>query len=30
MLLSRMNEGGQTQTVAGQPPFELTIGNAST
>jgi cytoskeleton protein RodZ len=29
VLLSRMNEGGQTQTVAGQPPFELTIGNAS-
>jgi cytoskeleton protein RodZ len=29
VLLSRMNEGGQTQTVAGQPPFELTIGNAT-
>jgi cytoskeleton protein RodZ len=23
-----MNEGGQTQTVSGQPPFDLTIGNA--
>ena len=28
VLLSRMNEGGQTQTVSGQPPFDLTIGNA--
>ena len=29
VLLSRMNDGGQTQTVAGQPPFDLTIGNAA-
>jgi cytoskeleton protein RodZ len=28
VLLSRMNEGGQTQAVSGQPPFDLTIGNA--
>ncbi len=29
VLLSRMNPGGTTQTIAGAPPLELVIGNAA-
>jgi cytoskeleton protein RodZ len=29
VLVSRMNPGGTTQTVAGPPPLELVIGNAA-